>query len=260
MATRGRVAGLMGLGTFIAILVPTLVVGCGGKTTLWGSDGKASATSTTTSTSPTTTVTSKPTPTPRPTGDPDPEPEPSGVCPVRDPIDATSLPWSPPTVKPGACTDAEVNAFMTAIEHEDDPRKWKALLSSTTCKTCVFGDFSTTTWSPILEDGAGTPVQLNVGGCMAVVTGLPSCGRTYEQWYDCRLEACADCNDDREYARCVSAADKGACKKAFDAVAPACGGQAVLTKADSACFGDSILYGPIYYQCVGAPDGGPIGP
>jgi hypothetical protein len=91
---------------------------------------------------------------------------------------------------------------------------------------------------------------------MALSSGVPQCGRAYQQWYDCRLEACVDCFDDRDFAKCYQNAGKSACKKAFDAVTPSCGGQAAVSKAESFCFGDHILYGPLISQCVGFGDGG----
>src|SRR5205085_11083539 len=143
---------------------------------LWGRAGAgASATSTSTSPIPTTTGTAPRRP-PRDPDDPPPDPEP-GNCPSTTPIDATSLPYAPPAVSPGACTTTDVDAFIAFVDKDGDPRDWKSVLSTPACKSCVFGLQGASTWAPILEDGAGNPIALNVGGCMALSSGVPQCGR-----------------------------------------------------------------------------------
>lgn len=249
--TKRRIACL---GVIVLASIPFASAGCGGKTTLWGSDPTGAGTATTRPTATTTSVPPTPGRPPRPPDDP-PEPEP-GQCPTTNPIDFTSLPYFPPTVSPGACTMADVDALIAAVDKNGDPRDWKNVLSTPACRSCVFGQYSAPTWAPILEDGSGNPIALNVGGCMEIQTGLSACGRAYQQWYDCRLEACIDCFDDRDYARCISSADKGACAKAYNNVIPSCGGQGTLTKAESTCYGDHVLYGPVVAHCVGAVDGG----
>ncbi|MBS2017188.1 MAG: hypothetical protein JST00_30165 [Deltaproteobacteria bacterium] len=236
--------------------VSALVVACGGKTTLWGSDASSGAIATATPTP--TTTSSPPGRPPRPPQDPPDEP-PSGQCPTTTPIDFTSLPYQPPAVSLGACSKADADAVLAAAERGGDPRDWKQSIASPTCRSCVFGPYDGATWAPILEDGSGNPVALNVGGCMAVVSGIPGCGRAYQQWYDCRLEACVDCFDDRDYVRCVDDADKGACAKALATLAPSCGGQGALASASTTCFGNDVITGPIVAQCVGSVDGGPDG-
>lgn len=249
--TKRRIACL---GVIVVVGVPIGVSGCGVRTSLWGTDPAGGGTATA---RPTATVTSSPPSTGRPPRDPDdPPPDPEGQCPSTTPIDASNLPYFPPVQSPGACTMADVDALIAFIDKDGDPRNWKSSLSTAACKSCVFGLYSASTWAPILEDGSGNPVALNVGGCMAITTGLAQCGKAYQQWYDCRLEACIDCSDDRDYARCISSADKGACAKAYGNVTPSCGGQGPLTKAESFCYGDHILYGPVVAQCVGAGDGG----
>ena len=253
-----RIAPLACLGALTVVVVPIASSGCGGKTTLWG-EGGAGGSSTATS-RPTSTTTSSPPSTGRPPRPPeDPPEDPSGQCPTTSPIDYSNLPYSPPAVLPGACTRAEVDNLIAFIEKENDPRDWKASIGSPSCRSCVFGLYTATTWAPILEDGGGNPLALNVGGCIAIRSGIPACGKAYQQWYDCRLEACIDCGDDRDYARCLSSADKGACAKAYANVPSSCGGQGAVSSAESACeMSDALsgLHGAIIAQCADTPDGG----
>jgi len=252
-----RILSLACLGAVAGIVVPVASSGCGGKTTLWG-EGGPGGTSTTTS-RPTGTTTSSPPSTGRPPRPPEDPPEDPGRCPTTTPIDYSNLPYSPPAVSPGACTRAQADDFIAFIEQESDPREWKASISTPACRSCVFGLSTGATWAPILEDSAGNPLALNVGGCIAIRSGLPACGKAYQQWYDCRFEACIDCADDREYSRCLATANKTACAKAFDNVPLSCGGIEGASAAETACnSSDSLsgLHGAIIAQCVDTPDGG----
>ena len=253
-----RILSLACLGAVAGIIVPVASSGCGGKTTLWG-EGGPGGTSTTTS-RPTGTTTSSPPSTGRPPRPPeDPPEDPPGTCPTTTPIDYSSLPYAPPAISPGACTRAQADDFIAFIQKENDPRDWKASIGTPACRSCVFGLSTATTWAPILEDNAGNPLALNVGGCIAIRSGLPACGKAYQQWYDCRFEACIDCGDDRDYSRCLATANKTACAKAFDNVPLSCGGIEGAAAAETACSSSdtlSGLHGAIIAQCADTPDGG----
>jgi hypothetical protein len=128
---------------------------------------------------------------------------------------------------------------------------WKTSVTNATCKACMFGKESASTWAPLLEDAAGELQRINVGGCIAVASGSVSCGRTYQNWFDCRFEACADCASSALQA-CLTAASKGACKNAIDAVTNTCG-DTVITDAETACTGASYVFeGSIKALCVGS--------
>ncbi|MBS2011488.1 MAG: hypothetical protein JST00_01140 [Deltaproteobacteria bacterium] len=175
-----------------------------------------------------------------------------GQCPVTTPIDATTFPWKPPAVTPGACSEADLNAFITYVAKTDDPQKWKLGIANGTCASCVFGPDGAT-WPPMVENAAGMLQLLNIGGCIAVASGIEACGRGYQQWRDCYIEACADCIDDSAtYNKCITAANKGACKKAFDDVILGCGSAQVAGDAETACDGNQYVFeGPIRAQCIG---------
>lgn len=186
------------------------------------------------------------------------------VCPTTETIDATTFPWKPPTRAPGSCTDNEVDAMISFIE-KTPSATFKQLQDSITnaaCRDCVFAK-ETTTWAPIVLNSAGTGVvALNVGGCPAIVSGKDDCGKAIQQWNDCLDEACVDCaeGDSAAAQKCATAANKKACKKAFDDVvgAAACGDAATAQAALDACNKAEDKYtfiGGVRAQCVGLGDG-----
>jgi hypothetical protein len=183
----------------------------------------------------------------------------SNVCPVKDVIDATTFPWKPPTKAPGSCTEKELADFVAFVEKTDDPQKWKGGTWTTNdaCRNCVFAKDGAT-WAPLVENASGQLSKINVGGCIAIASGKEACGKTYQQWRDCYLEACADCpdGDSNAFSKCVTAANKGACKKAFDDVVPACGDAQTAGDAETACDGEKYVFeGGIRAQCIGLGDG-----
>jgi len=205
----------------------------------------------------------------KPVGD-DEEPPASNTCPTKDPIDATKLPWKTPFFEKGACSQAELNALVKFIDENDKAKyaDWKTSVANAGCKACIFGKEADTTWRPLLENAKGELVGLNVGGCIAMSANggtapaagskADKCGQSYQNWFDCRFEACAECPDGDTAAlqKCLGSASKGACKKAFDDVGTVCTDQ-VISDAETACNGDKFVFeGPIKGQCIGLAEGG----
>jgi hypothetical protein len=187
------------------------------------------------------------------TGVLDPDPPPGGTCPTNDPIDATSLPWKSPRKLHGSCTQPQVDAFIASFDSSKDLATAKASITSTTCRNCIFGPDGAT-WPPLVETAAGEVAVINVGGCIAVASNNDKCGKAYQQWSDCRFEACADCADGTAFSSCVAAASKTACKAAVDAVTPACGSATVVSDAETACHNTKYIFeAPMRALCVNGP-------
>lgn len=177
---------------------------------------------------------------------------PTGQCGGTAPVDATTLPYKSPFVSAGSCTAANLTALTTYVDGGGTFPGWKTSVPAP-CATCIFGLETDALWKPILEDGGGNVAGLNVGGCIAVASGSDACGRTYQQWFTCRFEACVDCPDGDSAAlqKCLAAASKGSCKKAFDAVSLVCGDPAIAD-AETTCDGMNYVFeGPIRAQCIG---------
>lgn len=175
-------------------------------------------------------------------------------CPTAGNINASVLPWKPPLSSPGSCTQAEAAALVGYVDMNPNATlaDMKASVANATCRDCIFGDDTKTTWTPIFEDAKGA-TKIDVGGCIAIASGSESCGKSYQQWYECRFEACAGCppNDDVALVKCLATASKAACKSAFDAVSTICGDQAI-GDAETACSGDKYIFeAPVKAQCVG---------
>jgi len=184
----------------------------------------------------------------------------AGTCPTLDPIDATALPWKAPYKQEGACTAKELSDLVTYVDANSSAKyaDWKKTVTGASCSKCIFGKEADATWKPLLEDASGQLVGLNVGGCIAIASANEKCGQSYQNWFDCRFEACTDCpnGDTAALQKCLSAASKKACKPAFDAVGTVCG-DTVIGDAETACNGDKFVFeGPIKAQCVGLTDGG----
>ena len=202
----------------------------------------------------------------------DEEPPETTECKGTTEVDATKLPWKAPFVDTGACSPADLAALVKYVDENDTAKyaDWKASVANATCKACIFGKEADTAWKPLLENAKGELVGLNVGGCIAIAANgggstapaagstADKCGNAYQNWFDCRFEACADCpnGDTAALQKCLSAASKAGCKKAFDAVSTVCGDQ-VISDAETACDGDKFVFeGPIKGQCIGLAEGG----
>jgi hypothetical protein len=184
----------------------------------------------------------------------------SNTCPSKDPIDATQLPWKSPTKLIGSCADKDLTDLVKYVEMNSMAQyaDWKKSVANAACSSCIFGKETDATWKPLLENAKGQLVGLNVGGCIAIASGSDKCGQSYQNWFDCRFQACADCpnGDTAALQKCLSAASKSACKPAFDAVTKVCT-DTVIADAEGQCQGAKFVFeGPIKAQCIGLKEGG----
>jgi hypothetical protein len=184
----------------------------------------------------------------------------SNTCPSQDPIDASQLPWKSPTKMVGSCVDKDLSDLVAYVDMNSMATyaDWKKSVASGACNSCIFGKDTDATWKPLLEDAKGQLVGLNVGGCIAIASGSDKCGQAYQNWFDCRFQACADCpnGDTAALQKCLSAASKGACKPAFNAVTTVCT-DTVIGEAEGKCQGSKFVFeGPIKAQCIGLQEGG----
>lgn len=175
-------------------------------------------------------------------------------CPSADVIDATKLPWKPPTPPQAVCTEKELTQLVAFVDKSSDPQSWQSgdWTTNAACRACVFAK-ETATWAPLVIDESGRVDSINVGGCVAIASGKEACGKAYHQWRSCYLEACGGCpeGDSARFSTCVNAANKGACKKAFDDVVPACGDIETANDAETTCEGKYTFEGPVRAQCIG---------
>jgi len=247
-----RVFALVSVTTLTGIVVMgTSLGGC--KAEVVGAEPDATAPTPTSTTTATPECSKKPCIDAQP-----PPPPPPDACPSPEAIDATQLPWKSPTRSPGSCTQAEVDAFTSKFDTDQDLAAAKASITNTACRECIFAKDGAT-WAPLVENAAGEVAVLNVGGCIAIASNKDACGKAYQNWFDCRFEACAGCPDGDSTAlqKCLSAASKkgAACYAAFEAVVPQCGDDQTVADAEAACDNTKYIFeAPIRAQCVGLGD------
>ncbi|MBX3188443.1 MAG: hypothetical protein KF819_15605 [Labilithrix sp.] len=171
-------------------------------------------------------------------------------CPYVDFIDPSKFPWKSPSKVVGACSEGDLDALVERMnaKGQSNYADWNAAVTNPTCRACVFGSDEGTHWTPIVE--RARPI-LNVGACIAIVSGDEECGRAYHNWFECRRELCVDCLDNGACeAFCMPAATRQACKTAFDAIGTTCGAQ-VAADAEKACAGRHPIEGSVRAQCIG---------
>lgn len=175
-------------------------------------------------------------------------------------VDVSMLPWKAPNIATGACSEKELADFVKYIDANQNAKfaDWKKSVANMACSDCIFGKEADPKWKPLLEDAKGQLIEIDVGGCIQIASGKEACGKAYQNWFDCRFEACNDCpqGDTAALQKCLGAASKSACKKAFDDVSTVCG-DTTVADAETACNGDKFVFeGPIRAQCIGFTDGG----
>jgi hypothetical protein len=200
-------------------------------------------------------------------------------CLSTDPIDQTKYEYIPAiTPVKGACTDTDTAAFSAFYKaHGADASfkvtDWMATVSQG-CSSCIFttepGDGGAAPeWGPIVvkpnAQGVLSIDTVNRGGCIEVVSGSASCGRAYQQYQDCTLDACLkNCKSQADFNACRQDANvlTTSCKDAFTAVKTVCGSQTVIQGYEAQCKGPTYTFeGPIKIMCqVGATPPTDAGP
>ena len=184
------------------------------------------------------------------------------LCYKEDPVDATGIEYKAARVKAGSCTtnvDKVLEDLIAANKEAtfDDLKAALAKDESQECADCVFAE-DDGTWAPIVTK-SGKVDNINLGGCLEVVSGNEDCGKGYTQWNACLESVCAKCEDDDAQA-CGQDAQSTACKEATEAFGTACGSS--VNAYIKECFepGKPSILGPIHKLCVtgGVPkDAGP---
>jgi hypothetical protein len=181
-------------------------------------------------------------------------------CLSLTPIDATAFPYKKANAKvPGACTAQDVSnlsAYYRAHAGDADftTATWASSVSPA-CAQCVFTADETaapaTTWGPIIT--ADQQLQsVNRGGCIEIVSGSEACGRSYQQFQDCTVQAClVDCTTQSDFTACRQDARvlDTSCKNAFEAVKHDCD-ETKIGQYETACKGTTFTFeGPIKVAC-----------
>lgn len=178
-------------------------------------------------------------------------------CARKAAVDVSGLPFKPPRVVPGACTDEDRAFFSASVGLNASISLVEQLMKQRNpeCAACIFGTDGDT-WAPIVAMGSDEYVQ-NVGGCFAVVSGKTSCGKAFHAVNTCVETACGACSDS-EIQACTSEArdEGGACNEASNEYLVECGPDPAAI-ASTCLIGTYAVDGAILHQCGGAKaDGG----
>jgi len=180
----------------------------------------------------------------------------AATCPTTEPIDATTAPWSPPGISPGACTEKMISDLVAFVDANNTAKYpvLKAAVTDPTCAACLFVKDGPK-WGAFVENADGSFQRHNFGGCVAVTSGKDSCGKAYSQFSDCVSFACQDCADKAALTTCQSAAAKGACKAAGAVVSTECESSIALDACDKLAK-TYTFEAAARALCVGLGDGG----
>jgi hypothetical protein len=167
------------------------------------------------------------------------------MCPQ---VDATTLAWKVPTAASSSCSEADLTALVAYVDGHGAASiaDLKGSVASAACASCIFGNETDATWASILANAAGGFGRTNQGGCIALVTGDVSCGKAYQNTFDCRFGSCGG------DPACIAKRTKCECKSLFDLTALVCGAQ--IGPAETACTGNKYTFeGIIRVQCIASP-------
>ena len=167
-------------------------------------------------------------------------------CPP-EPVAASSLTWRPPRKDLGACTAAQVSAFLDAcINASSTTAACNAYIQSdggVRCFNCLYTDVTSTAFGPIV---AGSTIELlNTGGCIALVDPCNiACAMVDEQGAVCSLASCGsacapDASPSQQYAdylACANEATRCSCLGPHTALG-ACANTLSSERSLAPCYG-----------------------
>lgn len=177
------------------------------------------------------------------------------TCLDTTPIDPSQFQYNPPVpAAANKCTTQELSAISSFYQaHAQDAdlvTEWPKSVSAG-CASCAFGDTNNAQWSPIMTSFDGT-IDVDRGGCIGTVAKNEACGRAYQQFQDCTLQAClSKCTTQEEFTACRSDQTvlTTACNGAYNNVTMSCGDK--LGDYENACKGTTYTFeGPLKVMCV----------
>lgn len=182
-----------------------------------------------------------------------------GICPRTESIDVSSLPFKPPRVLPGACSNDDLAFFFVTVGAGAAIPQMEQLMKerNSECAACIFGAADADTWAPIVMTGDDEHIE-NVGGCFAVVSKNDACGKAFQETTRCLETACGSCYEE-ELEACSSGVrdEGGVCAESFTDYLIECGPDPDAIMRACVTGRTYMVEGSIARQCGGAkPDGG----
>jgi hypothetical protein len=153
----------------------------------------------------------------------------AGVVPPADGTTSTCAPasvasyvpkWTPPKAPQAACTKGQITAYAACIASGNPGSAACAPLADSganaACLSCVATSTGTDpSWGPLVLI-AGSDLQINISGCLAIETGDTGsgCAGNFQALQECEAAACAaNCQGQASsaLALCTSQADNAGC-------------------------------------------------
>lgn len=156
----------------------------------------------------------------------------AGGCAPGD-VSAFSPNWVPPKPASAACTDQSIAQYAKdCLDPQTSNNTACSAFQSANkaCAACLVTPEAATSYGAAIAGGNGV-ISLNVGGCIALLSGdlgATGCGAKYEANRQCGAAACDDpCpipnGDDpafQKYLKCLNDSEKTVCKSYATAVCP----------------------------------------
>lgn len=157
----------------------------------------------------------------------------SGATCAPGPVTGFTASWTPPLPAQAACAPAQIDQFAADCLDPNTATNAKCQAFNTQyakCSSCLVTGENAAAYGAAIQRSNGV-ISLNVGGCLALVTGDASasgCGAKYEASRQCDAYACdPSCpipdGDDaafKAYLACLQSASSGVCKSVTQAQCP----------------------------------------
>jgi hypothetical protein len=171
-------------------------------------------------------------------------------------LDHTEVAYKSPAVTAGACSEQAIKDIETFIGTQPsvlfaDLKAELVKKAGDACAKCVFAA-ETDKWAPIVEDASGKVIDVNLGGCIELVSGSAACGKAYQQFDTCTTFGCSECTVTAEKAQCQKdiVSPGGPCEAAGDDLIGACTNKIVDYVGECYPAGSLLIAGPIRKQCI----------
>jgi hypothetical protein len=149
--------------------------------------------------------------------------------------------WIPPSTPTSACTAMQIQALYQECNSPTSSgtlcNSFLSQPSNAACEACMETPIGSGSYGPTIEWHSGSSLDINIGGCMALIDGDLSangCAAQYEAWQSCQIAACSYCPGGT-YTSCATPAQTTQCGP-YQAAASQCASD----PAYAGCFGSSF--------------------
>jgi hypothetical protein len=125
--------------------------------------------------------------------------------------------WILPNAPTSACTATQIQTLyddcLGPSSNGSLCNTFLAQSNNKTCEACLESPITASTYGATIEWHSGSSLDINVGGCIALIDGdlsATGCGAKYEAWLSCQIAACSYCPPGT-YTSCATPAETTTC-------------------------------------------------